>query len=68
MKEAFIDKKITYHCSGLTFGTLSIYWGIPDQVVAELMGIDLKTVKIYAKIMDQVKVREMGKWERKEVM
>jgi integrase len=65
MVAAGIDKKITYHCSRHTFGTLSIYWGIPDYVVAELMGIDFKTVKIYAKIVDQVKVREMEKWERK---
>lgn len=67
MDAAGINKKITYHCSRLTFGTLSIYWGIPDYVVAELMGIDIKTVKIYAKIVDQVKVREMQKWERKVV-
>ena len=67
MVAAKIDKKITYHCSRHTFGTLSIYWSIPDYVVAELMGIDIKTVKIYAKIVDQVKVREMLKWERKVV-
>jgi integrase len=65
MEAAGIDKKITYHCSRHTFGTLSIYWGIPMDIVAELMGIDMKTVEIYAKIFDQVKVREMGKWERK---
>ena len=67
MTAADIDKKITYHCSRHTFGTLSIYLGIPDYVVAELMGIDIKTVKIYAKIVDQVKMREMQKWELKAV-
>jgi len=65
METAGIEKRITYHCSRHTFGTLSIYWGIPTDVVAELMGIDLKTVKIYAQIVDQVKIREMLKWERK---
>lgn len=67
MPLAGINKKITYHCSRHTFGTLSIVWGIPDYLVAELMGVDLKTSKIYAKIVDQVKVREMMKWEKKVV-
>jgi site-specific recombinase XerD len=65
MAAAEIDKKITYHCSRHTFGTLSIYWGIPKEVVAELMGVDFKTVEIYAKIIDDVKSREMLKWEKK---
>jgi len=68
MATAGIDKRITYHCSRHTFGTLSIFWGIPLDVVAELMGVNMKTVKIYAQIVDQVKVREMGKWERKEIV
>ncbi|MEO6540360.1 MAG: tyrosine-type recombinase/integrase [Ferruginibacter sp.] len=63
MKLAGIDKKITYHCSRHTFGTLSIYWGIPKEVVADLMGVDFKTVAIYAQIVDEVKAREMLKWE-----
>jgi site-specific recombinase XerD len=65
IKAAGIDKKISYHCSRHTFGTLSIFWGIPMEVVAELMGVDFKTVKIYAQIVDEVKSREMLKWERK---
>ncbi len=64
MATAKIDKQITYHCSRHTFGTLSIYWGIPKEVVAELMGVDFKTVEIYAKIIDEVKSREMLKWEK----
>lgn len=63
MKAAGIEKNITYHCSRHTFGTLSIYWGIPKEVVAELMGVDFKTVEVYAKIIDEVKHREMQKWE-----
>lgn len=59
---AGIDKKITFHCARHTFGTLSIFWGIPLDVVTELMGIDIKTAKIYAKFVDQVKQREMLKW------
>jgi site-specific recombinase XerD len=63
VEKAGIDKPITFHCSRHTFATLSIYWGIPKEVVAELMGVDFKTVEIYAKIMDEVKQREMQKWE-----
>lgn len=64
---AGIHKKITYHCSRHTFGTLSIYWGIPREVVAELMGVDDKTVKIYAQILNDVKIREMQKWNSRAV-
>ena len=67
MQVAGIDKEITFHCSRHTFGTLSIYWGIPKAVVADLMGIDNKTVDVYAKIIDDVKQREMLKWEQKAV-
>jgi site-specific recombinase XerD len=59
---AGIEKHITYHCSRHTFGTLSIYWGIPKEVVAEIMGVDMKTVNVYAKMLEEVKIREMLKW------
>lgn len=64
-KDAQINKTLTYHCSRHTFATLSIYWGISKDVVADLMGIDFKTVNIYAKIVDDVKQREMLKWAKK---
>jgi site-specific recombinase XerD len=62
MLTAGIEKNISYHCSRHTFGTLSIYWGIPKEVVAEIMGVDMKTVNVYAKMLEEVKVREMQKW------
>jgi hypothetical protein len=37
------------------------------EIVAELMGVDFTTVKIYAKIVNEVKQSEMLKWERKIV-
>ncbi len=64
MEVAGIEKNISYHCSRHTFGTLSIYYGIPKEVVAEIMGVDMKTVNIYAKMLEEVKVREMQKWGR----
>lgn len=62
MTAAKIEKHITFHCSRHTFGTLSIYWGIPKEVVAEIMGVDMKTVNVYAKMLEEVKTREMEKW------
>ncbi len=63
MQCAGINKEITYHCSRHTFATLSIYFGIPTDVVAELLGVNMNTVKVYAKIIEDVKMREMQKWE-----
>jgi integrase len=59
---AGIQKKITFHCSRHTFATLSLYWGIPAAVVAELLGVDLRTAMIYAKISDDLKAKELTKW------
>ncbi|MBC7509679.1 MAG: site-specific integrase [Ferruginibacter sp.] len=67
MKAAGIQKKITYHCSRHTFATLSITFGIPMEVVADLMGVDDATVRVYAQIVNDLKKQEMLKWERKAV-
>jgi len=60
---ANIDKKVTFHCSRHTFATCSITLGIPYEVVSKLLGhTDLKTTAIYAKIVDEVKIKEIEKW------
>ncbi len=59
---AGFQKKITYHVSRHTFATLSIFWGIPYEVVADIMGIDMRTARVYAKVMDRVKFEQMKKW------
>jgi site-specific recombinase XerD len=47
-----------------TFATLSLQLGIPIEVVSRLLGhTSLKTTLIYAKVVDEVKVREMKKWD-----
>lgn len=60
---ANIDKNITFHCSRHTFATCSITLGIPYEVVSKLLGHrDLKTTAIYAKIVNEVKIKEIEKW------
>ncbi len=63
MELAGIKKTISFHCARHTFATISIDLGLPLEVISKLLGHkDLKTTQIYAKILDSVKVKEMGKW------
>ena len=63
MKHAGIEKNISFHCARHTFATCSIDFGIPVEVISKLLGHKkIGTTMIYAKIMDNVKIREMGKW------
>jgi len=48
---ANINKKITFHCSRHTFGTLSLELGIDIKTVSALMGhSSVKSTEIYAKL------------------
>lgn len=63
MKEAKINKYMTFHCARHTFAINSIVLGIPIEVVSDLLGHrDLRTTQIYAKIVDQKREDEMAKW------
>jgi site-specific recombinase XerD len=63
IKLAKIKKTISFHCARHTFATCSIDLGMPLEVISKLLGHkDLKTTQIYAKILDSVKIKEMGKW------
>ncbi len=58
-----IEKYISFHCARHTFATVGITIGIPMEVISKLLGhSDLKTTQIYAKIVDDVKIKEMNKW------
>lgn len=63
MELAGIEKEISFHCARHTFATVGITIGIPMEIISKLLGhSDLKTTQIYAKIVDEVKIKEMSKW------
>jgi integrase len=58
-----IGRHLTCHVARHTFATVSLQLGIPIEVVSKLLGhTNLRTTQISAKIVDEVKVREMEKW------
>ncbi len=62
-EEHGIKKKLTCHVARHTFATTCITLGIPIEVVSKLLGhTNLRTTLIYAKVVDNVKEREMSKW------
>jgi integrase/recombinase XerD len=51
--KAGIKKKMTFHCSRHTFGTLALTLNVPFETVSKLLGHkDLKQTSIYARIID----------------
>ena len=62
--KAGIKKDITFHSARHTFATTGISLGIPIVVLSKLLGhTDIKTTMIYTKIVEDVKIKEMGKWD-----
>lgn len=63
-KIAEIEKKITFHSARHTFATISLSIGISLDGIRDLLGHkDLKTTMIYTKIMDDLRIRNMEKWD-----
>ena len=63
MKLAEINKNISFHCSRHTFATNALNLGISLDVVSELLGTTIKVAKIYSKMLDNIKIEEMKKFE-----
>ena len=53
-EECAINKRLTFHCSRHTFGTLALSKGMPIESVSRVLGhTNIKTTQIYAKITTQ---------------
>ncbi|QHT66342.1 site-specific integrase [Rhodocytophaga rosea] len=59
-----IDKYISFHCSRHSFAINSLILGISLEVISNILGhTQLKTTQIYAKIVDELKIKQMEKWD-----
>lgn len=64
LRKAGIEKKVSFHVARHTFATVSVTLGMPIEVVSKLLGhTDIKTTQIYVKVVDDVKIKEMSKWD-----
>ncbi len=62
MKDAGINKHITFHCARHTFATTMLTAGVDLYTVSKLMGHSkISTTEIYAKIVDKLKVEAVDK-------
>lgn len=58
MMNAGINRKITFHCARHTYATLHISNGTDLYTVSKLLGHrELKTTQIYAKVIDEMKIK-----------
>ena len=61
MKDAGVNKHITYHCSRHTAATMWLTLGANLYVVSKLLGHrSIKVTEVYAKIVDQTKIDTMN--------
>jgi integrase len=65
MKEAKINKSISFHCSRHTFATVSKTLGIEYDVISKILGhTDIKTTKVYTRYEVSHLEKEMEKWDK----
>jgi len=60
-----INKNLSFHIARHTFATHALYYGIPIEIVSQLLGHrNLKTTQIYAKVTDHLKINAIYKMQR----
>jgi integrase len=58
-----ISKRLTSHVGRHTFATISIELGIPIEIISKILGHqEIKTTKIYTKILNPLLKEYMNKW------
>lgn len=68
VSNAGIKKKITFHCARHTNAMLLLNNGVDLYTVSEMLGHrDLKTTQIYAKIMNETKIKALSKLPKIEL-
>jgi integrase/recombinase XerD len=61
-----INKELTHHVARHTCATLLLNKGMPIEVVQKILGhADIRTTKIYAKMLNETVKKEMAKIELK---
>ena len=64
MKIANINKHITFHKARYSFAINSLILGMDITVVSDILGhSELTTTQRYAKVVDKLRKKEMGKWK-----
>ena len=62
---AGINKNLSFQVARHTFATVSLTLGIPVEVVSKLLvHHDIKITMIYAKVIDEVRIEQMQKWNK----
>lgn len=64
LREAGINKHITFHSARHTFAIISLIRGVSIVVISNVLGhSELTTTQRYAKVIDLFKDEEMNKWD-----
>lgn len=64
IKEAGIEKDITFHCARHTYATLQLVYGVDLKTVSDMLDHkSIRTTEIYAKVMTETKIKAASKMQ-----
>ncbi len=62
IKDAGINKRITFHCARHSFATIQLTLGTDIYTVSKMLGHkNIKNTQVYAKVVDDLKIKAMDK-------